>query len=72
MKQNKKRKVPKTKITICITFEAFDKLEQLSEELRISRSQLIEKCILAIYDAYTQGAGGKNQTTPEEATAEAR
>jgi hypothetical protein len=72
MKQNKKRKMPKTKITICMTFEALDKLEQLSEELRISRSQLIEKCILTIYDAIHKEQTVKDQTTLNEATAEAR
>jgi biotin operon repressor len=71
MKQNKK---PKTKITICITFEAFDKLEQLSEELGISRSQLIEKCILTIYNALKEKEARTEEqtTTPEEAIAEAR
>jgi hypothetical protein len=72
MKQDKKRKVPKTKITICMTFEALDKLEQLSEELGISRSQLIEKCILTIYNALKEKEKDGRETTPEEATAEAR
>jgi uncharacterized protein (DUF342 family) len=72
MKQNKKRKVLKTKITICMSFEAFDKLEQLSERYGISRSQVIETCILTIYNALKEKEKDNQLTTPEEATAEAR
>jgi len=52
MKQNKK--VPKTKITICMSFEVLDKLEELSEKYNTSRSRMIEKCIMAVYNAITK------------------
>ena len=55
-----------------MSFEAFDKLEQLSEELGISRSQLIEKCILAVYNATRKEKPAKDQITPNEVIAKAR
>jgi hypothetical protein len=66
MKRIKKRTVLKTKITAYISFEAYDKLEQLSEELGISRSQLIEKCFLAVYNALKEKEKDSQQTSPKE------
>jgi hypothetical protein len=72
MKQIKKRKVLKTKITAYISFEAFDKLEELSEKYNISKSQLIERSILAVYNALKEREKDSQRATPKEATAEAR
>jgi Txe/YoeB family toxin of Txe-Axe toxin-antitoxin module len=70
MKRIKKRSVLKTKITAYISFEAYDKLEQLSEKYGRSRSRRIETRNLAMYDALMEKQEN-NQATPKEATAEA-
>jgi predicted transcriptional regulator len=72
MKHIKKRSKPGTLITVYISHEAYDKLEELCEKYNISRSRMIEKMILAIYDNVKEAIAEKQTTTPEEATAEAR
>jgi len=66
--KHKKRDKPGTLITVYISFDAYNKLEELSEIYNTSRSRMIETCILTIYNALKDG----KQTTSEEATAEAR
>jgi predicted transcriptional regulator len=73
MKHIKKRSRPGTLITIYISPEAYDKLEELCEIYNISRSRMVEKMILAIYDSVKEKeARTEEQTTTPEATAEAR
>ena len=72
MRKIKRRDVLRTKITAYISFEAYDKLEELSEIYNTSRSRIIETCILTIYNALKEEEKDNQRTTPEEATAEAR
>jgi metal-responsive CopG/Arc/MetJ family transcriptional regulator len=73
MKHIKKRSKPGTLITVYISHEAYDKLEELCEKYSISRSKMVEKMILAIYDNVKEKEARTEEqtTTPEEATAEA-
>jgi len=71
IKKSKKRGKPGTLITVYISFEAYDKLEQLSEKYGYSRSRLIETSILVMYDALMKKQKN-NQATPKEGTAEAQ
>jgi hypothetical protein len=71
--KRKKRGKPGTLITVYISFDAYDKLEELCEIYNKSRSKMIEKIILVFYKAIKEEDTAEEQTTtPKEATAEAQ
>jgi hypothetical protein len=55
--RERKRRPNRTIISACISFEAFDKLEELSEKFKASRSEVIEKCILLVYKVVKEKDG---------------
>jgi len=50
-KRGKEKKTPKAALSILLSYECFDRLNFLCEHYRKSRSQMIEACINAMYDA---------------------
>jgi hypothetical protein len=69
MEKIKKRKKshPGTIISAYISFEAFNKLQELCEKYNISQSKMIEKMILMFYKAVM-----KKEEATNEATAKAQ
>ena len=73
IKKNKKRGKPGTLITVYISFDAYDKLEELCEIYNKSRSRIIEAMIRAFYEELKEEeARSKRQATSKKATAEAQ
>jgi len=72
MRRIKKRDVLRTKISIYISFEVLDKLEELSEKYEISRSQVVEKCVLAVYNVLKEKEKENQPPVTKEVTVEAR
>jgi hypothetical protein len=63
MEKIKKRKKsrPGTIISAYISFEAFNKLQELCERYNTSQSKMIERMILIVYDAVKKEATAKTQ-----------